>query len=207
MVKFNLVREIRELKNQLSYSKKYGFFFGAPWFLPRYFFPLSPLLSVLVITSAGEWLRKQTARPVMQGLALASAIGMLLAGSYVSLRQYHRGIHHPHFQVVEWVRSEVPARVWVGAIQTGTLGFFHDRTVNLDGKVNIHAYEALVQKREAEYVVKDTSIQYLVDWVGMKDWMNKPLVADNFELFESDSERNLEILRRRPGQDARERLD
>ena len=29
MVNFNLVREIRELKNQLSYSKKYGFFFGA----------------------------------------------------------------------------------------------------------------------------------------------------------------------------------
>ena len=29
MVKFNLVREIRELKNQLSYSKRYGFFFGA----------------------------------------------------------------------------------------------------------------------------------------------------------------------------------
>lgn len=29
MVKFNLVKEIRELKNQLSYSKKYGFFFGA----------------------------------------------------------------------------------------------------------------------------------------------------------------------------------
>ncbi|MBU2509742.1 SIR2 family protein [bacterium] len=29
MVKFNLVRELRELKNQLSYSKKYGFFFGA----------------------------------------------------------------------------------------------------------------------------------------------------------------------------------
>lgn len=29
MGKFNLVREIRELKNQLSYSKKYGFFFGA----------------------------------------------------------------------------------------------------------------------------------------------------------------------------------
>jgi len=29
MVKFNLLREIRELKNQLSYSKKYSFFFGA----------------------------------------------------------------------------------------------------------------------------------------------------------------------------------
>lgn len=29
MVSFNLIREIRELKNQLSYSKKYGFFFGA----------------------------------------------------------------------------------------------------------------------------------------------------------------------------------
>lgn len=29
MEKFNLVREIRELKSQLSYSKRYGFFFGA----------------------------------------------------------------------------------------------------------------------------------------------------------------------------------
>ena len=29
MVQFNLIREVRELKNQLSYSKKYGFFFGA----------------------------------------------------------------------------------------------------------------------------------------------------------------------------------
>lgn len=29
MVKFDLVREIRELKNQLSYSKRCGFFFGA----------------------------------------------------------------------------------------------------------------------------------------------------------------------------------
>ncbi len=29
MVKFNLVREVRELKNQLSYTKKYAFFFGA----------------------------------------------------------------------------------------------------------------------------------------------------------------------------------
>ena len=29
MTKFNLLREIKELKNQLSYSKRYGFFFGA----------------------------------------------------------------------------------------------------------------------------------------------------------------------------------
>ena len=29
MDKINLVREIRELKNQLSYSKNIGFFFGA----------------------------------------------------------------------------------------------------------------------------------------------------------------------------------
>lgn len=29
MAKFNIVREIKELKNQLSYSKRFGFFFGA----------------------------------------------------------------------------------------------------------------------------------------------------------------------------------
>ena len=29
MTKFNVVREVRELKNQLSYAKRFGFFFGA----------------------------------------------------------------------------------------------------------------------------------------------------------------------------------
>ena len=29
MSKFDVVREVKELKGQLSYSKRYGFFFGA----------------------------------------------------------------------------------------------------------------------------------------------------------------------------------
>ncbi|MCB9604175.1 MAG: hypothetical protein H6720_27950 [Sandaracinus sp.] len=173
----------------------YGLYFGAAWFLPRYFLPASPFLLLLsvalalgVLDRVGDVARR--ALPV----AGVAALGVM---TFLSYRQYGMGNQHPHFQVVDWVAQNVPEDAWVGAIQTGTLGFFHDRTVNLDGKVNIAAYEALVAHREGEYVVEDTEIQYLADWIGMRDWMNKPAIAEAFEVVVYDEEANLAVLRRR----------
>ena len=45
---------------------------------------------------------------------------------------------------VRWVDANVPDDVWVGARQTGTLGFFHDRTLGLDGQRGRAARAALV---------------------------------------------------------------
>ncbi|MFZ0962459.1 MAG: hypothetical protein WAO35_16300, partial [Terriglobia bacterium] len=39
-------------------------------------------------------------------------------------------------QQMALVQKYVPADAWVAAGQTGTLGFFRSRVVNLDGKVN-----------------------------------------------------------------------
>jgi hypothetical protein len=178
----------------------YGLFFGAPWFLSRYFLPLSPLVAVLLVAFVADgvsvpWMTTRSvfrrAQPALAALALLAAVG-------VSARHYARGDRHAHFHVVEWVRTHVPADTWVGAIQTGTLGYFHERTVNLDGKVNLAAYEALRERREGEYVAYETQIEYLVDWIGMRDWLTKPAIAENFELLEAAEEENLAVLRRKP---------
>lgn len=173
----------------------YGLYFGAAWFLPRYFLPTSPFL-ILVTVSLIAWLYAKAGQlgPRLAPVAAVLTLGVM---TFLSWRQYRQGDQHAHFQVVEWVRENVPEEVWVGAIQTGTLGFFHDRTVNLDGKVNVAAYEALVAGREGEYVVEDTEIQYLADWVGMRDWLTKPAIAANFELIVLDEDANLAVLRRR----------
>lgn len=172
----------------------YGLYFGAAWFLPRYFAPTSPFLVLASVSVfVGVWDRVER-RPTVAGLA---AVGMLAVMSVLAWRQHARGDRHMHFQVVAWVDQHVAEDEWVGAIQTGTLGFFHDRTINLDGKVNIAAYEALVAGREGEYVVQDTEIRYLADWIGMRDWMTKPAIAAHFEVVEYDEELNLAVLQRR----------
>jgi hypothetical protein len=112
-------------------------------------------------------------------------------------RAYEKGKSHMHFQVVRWVEQNVAVETWVGAIQTGTLGYFHDRTINLDGKVNIHAYNALITSRIADYVVDETQVAYLADWIGMLDWRTMPRIDENFEVVIADYERNLGVLKRK----------
>ena len=122
-------------------------------------------------------------------------IALVLLALGLNVRLYLRGDQHMHFQVVEWVEENVPPEVWVGAVQTGTLGFFHDRTINLDGKVNPEALQARKENRAPEYVV-EKGIQYLVDWVGIARWMDFPAISPHFELVVKDSQRNLAVLRR-----------
>lgn len=174
----------------------YGLTFGVGFFLSRYFFPFSPFLALLTVA----WVRRLLAAPAPRwALPAAAAVATLLVAA-LDVRLYLRGLtHQGHFQVVEWVQENVPDDVWVGAIQTGTLGFFHDRTINLDGKVNPRALEARLAGRTQEYVL-ETEIQYLADWAGGIDtWLEIPAFRGRFELVVSDPERNLAVLRREAG--------
>jgi hypothetical protein len=113
---------------------------------------------------------------------------------------YAKGQSHMHRQVVDWVRGHVPDSVWVGAPQTGTLGYFHDRTINLDGKVNPAALRVLLQEGHILNYVAASKIDYIVDWVGMADWPSlglSPAFEQQFEVVVRDPERNLAALRRR----------
>jgi hypothetical protein len=177
----------------LGLSCFYGLFFGAPWFMSRYLAPLSPFAAILWSVLAFEAVDRfaPSGRVILLPLSVAVALALALNG-----RTYLRGDRHAHFQCVDWVRENVPEESWVAAVQTGTLGYFHERTINLDGKVNPDAYEAIVEDRLDEYVLESPA-EFVVDWAGIADWARKPKIAAEFELVVHDPERGLGVLRRR----------
>jgi len=174
----------------------YGLSFGAGYFFSRYMFPLSPFLALLFgvvlrnvweFADSREW---KWAPPASALLLCALALGL-------NARLYRNGTSHMHFQVVDWVQEHVPDDAWVAAPQSGTLGFFHDRTINLDGKVNPAALAIRRAKGNMEKYILDQDIEYLADWEGLASWAKLPVLGPHFELVVDDPERNLAVLRRR----------
>jgi hypothetical protein len=180
----------------------YSLFFGAGHFLSRYFAPLAPLMitaAIAVALQAAARLAPGRARALASGAGAAgTALAMLLM-----LRLLIPGVHQQgHFQVVDWVRANVPENAWVGAVQTGTLGYWHDRTINLDGKVNPHALRARMEKGHVlDYVAEDTEIEYIADWPGIAGWVKMPegsgAFGRQFEVIVLDADGRLAVLRRR----------
>ena len=180
----------------------YGLFFGAAWFVSRYLSALSPLLWLLSITSAYLLLAGllRDRRTFMAcGAALTSMLLLVAVG--LAVLHFRGGRSNGHRQVVDWVQKNVDERQWVGAIQTGTLGYFHDRTINLDGKVNPKALRARIASGGVHnYVLDETPINYLVDWVGIASWVSTapdPRFGEAFEVVVDDKAANLGVLRRR----------
>lgn len=172
--------------------------FGAPYFLERYMMPLSPFAVLLTVTALSDaW---HTFAASASRLARAS-VATIVCGLLVTLLAqrhfafYAGGLAHLHWQVIEWVRQNLRDDTWVGSIQTGTLGFFHDRTINLDGKVNGDALRARLSGNTTRYVV-DSPIEYLIDWVGLETWHDDGPLQHTFELIVLDEARNLVVLKR-----------
>jgi hypothetical protein len=120
------------------------------------------------------------------------AVAALVAMLGLNTRDYAKGKTHMHFQVVEWVDANVPKDAWVAATQTGTLGYFHDRTINLDGKVNPEALRARLSPGQPDGIpqyILDKKVAYLADWAGITTWMKRPLIAGHFELVVNDPTR------------------
>ena len=170
----------------------YGLVFGAGYFLARYFTPLSIFAAILSVAWLGERAARSRQWRVFANAALVAACAIAVA---LHARNYLGALPHQHQQVVTWVERNVPDQVWVGAVQTGTLGFFHDRTINLDGKVNPDALAARLAGRTQAYVV-DSPIQYVADWAGIAAWAETPPMRGSFELLVNDEAHNLAVLRR-----------
>lgn len=179
----------------------YGFFFGAAHFLSRYLAPLAPLMIVAALAAALETGRLLVrARP--QALAWAYAGGGLALSLGLLVHAALPGVtREGHEQVIAWVGENVPEEAWVGAPQTGTLGYWHDRTYNLDGKVNPEALEARRTVGHVLDYVTASRIDYVVDWAGVGGWIDFPAAkggfAEAFELVLRDDAANLSVMRRK----------
>jgi hypothetical protein len=169
------------------FATYYGAFFGAGHFLSRYTAPISILcafLTVSVVMSA------RVPAPLAR-IAFPALLGLLAL--FLDLRVYRKSHEQMHFQVVTWVEANVPTEEWVGAIQSGTVGFFHDRTINLDGKTNPDALKARDAGRMREYIL-GSPIRYLADWSGIAGW--RSMLAPYFQVIVDDPNANLGVLKR-----------
>jgi hypothetical protein len=177
----------------------YGLLFGAAHFVSRYLFPVSPffaLTSTSFVVLAGR--RLYLGGGATRWIPPTLVAGVVLLAAALNARVYHasgRGSAVDHRAVVQWVRANVPPDAWVAAVQTGTLGFFHERTVNLDGKVNPHALAARLEGRIPHYVVQ-LPIAYIADWAGLASWIRLDPIDRHFEVVVHDPTRNLAVLRR-----------
>jgi hypothetical protein len=176
----------------------YVLFFDAPYFLRRYLFPLSPFLALLwggVAERAGRRLAASRMRFAAPVLVLLLLVNFWLRNGLATRGRWRQG---PMFQGVEWVANQLDETRWVAAFQSGTLGFFHDRTLNLDGKVNPGALAAIEAGRHQAYVVASPA-EYVVDWAGfLEPWSRSdPLVLQHFEWVVLDREGNFAVLGRR----------
>lgn len=185
-------------------SLYYGLFFGAPWFVPRYLSILSPMLwfTLAVVAYLGIAAMPRIGNRLTMGMTVAAA-AMVLFSLALTAHFFSRGTDHPHKQVVEWVRGNAGPADWVAAVQTGTLGYFHDRTLNLDGKVNPAALRELLRRGHIFEYVSASNARFIADWNGLSDWPKSPQAETfnrNFDLIVADPAKNLAVFRRKATQ-------
>jgi hypothetical protein len=183
----------------LAIAAYYGLNFGAPHFLSRYMSVLAPLLIVAALWVAIDLARRVLAGRWQGGVAVLGLGAVALSVALLARPLLPGAEGQGHFQVVDWVRSNVPEETWVGAVQTGTLGYWHDRTINLDGKVNPDALAAIRDEGNVLRYVADSDIAFLADWEGIAHWVTDyPEFGQVFEVVTHVPEANLAVLRRRP---------
>jgi hypothetical protein len=109
----------------------YVLVFTVEWYMNRYLIPAS-LASATLIPLMLERLHRRYAQVI---LAL-NILSTLAIGGY-TYRLVTDTTYEDHWG---WVRDHLADTTWVAAAQSGTLGYFHQRTINTDGKVNSEIY-------------------------------------------------------------------
>ncbi len=145
--------------------------FGPWWFMERYLAPLL-LLTIPWLATALE-LRRPPPRALgalaaLVLLANVPVFAVLAAGSNEppawAARDSNLGAHRNlnYTEQVAWIREHVAPGCTVGGFEAGTLVYFRDHVVNLDGKVDHDALEARMEGRTPEYV-DERGIDFIVD--------------------------------------------
>jgi hypothetical protein len=140
----------------------YGATSRAWWMYSRYAAPAA-LAGIPAIAVAFVFVTGSRFRLAAGALIAGSFVCAILARPALSARADAR---RPHLTLLDVAEREVPPGALVGALQSGTLGFFRDHVVNLDGKVN---EDALARKDDLPGYCRDEKIEWIVDWPFLLD--------------------------------------
>jgi hypothetical protein len=136
--------------------------FAATHFYTRYFSALS-LVSVPLLGYVGLELGRRMPRVVL-GISVVLALGFI--GAVWTVACGRMGANPMYAAQLPLVREYVPEGEAVGAGQSGTLGYFRDKVLNLDGKVNPEALR--YQGRIREYL-QERQVRWFCDWPEYAD--------------------------------------
>ncbi len=172
----------------------YAIFFGVWWMITRYFFPITPFMGILIGGILGTLWESSTLIQKTKLYPLC-AVFLVLSTAYYHNEEFITGRYNAHFVISKWAKNNVKEDTWVAAWQSGMLGYFHDRTINLDGKVNPLALNAYRDKGIGEYA-QSTKAEYIIDWRSIALNKDFKYIPDYFTVIEDDPQSNLAVLQR-----------
>ena len=164
----------------------------AVYFYLRYFSPylIIPVLMIVFIFAALYKKYKAVIIILLTGFAF-----MVIGASYLFFTK--TGFHGSGFlnHQVELVREHVPADETVASGQTGTIGYFRDNVLNLDGKVNA---EALNYRENMPEYLEQKKVRWFCDWMmGVEFFLGDNPVKNGWVKVDSSGDfylyRNIEI--------------
>jgi hypothetical protein len=130
----------------------------ATHFYPRYLALLAlPALYLWARLAVGLWARfPKVTTTAIAGIA---GVGLIFTASFHAPSTFSG--NEMYRDQLPVVRSLVPPDDQVAAGQSGTLGYFRDHVVNLDGKVNI---DALRRRDDMAAYLSEMDVHWLCDW-------------------------------------------
>jgi len=143
----------------------YSFYIFGAFFFIRYYYPLyfvACLCGAFLMQDALDWFRLRGLS--MRRAAAGAAIGYAALFTAFSLSQAFRSQPmYPFYDIAQWVHENTAEDETIGVFQCGTIGYLSGRrTINLDGKVNHGAFEAL-KCGQLERYIRDEGIDVVVD--------------------------------------------
>jgi len=137
----------------LILSCYYGIVTFATYFYQRYTVLTAPLVLILVLLKVNEATRTQR-----RIIFVAFLISLLQFSVFYHSTKSENALYDNQ---VNLVMESIPEDQVVGARQSGTLGYFRNRVINLDGKVNPRAPK---DEHAMHRYLKSVNIDWLCDW-------------------------------------------
>ena len=170
---------------------------SAGQFFERYFTPLKLLTFLLLALLIVRGLSRIDGRPVAAALVLTLAVATVGSNLYWTARDYGRPWRsHLGPEAYEIVRSPYAAGTSrIGMAESGRLAFLYPaRVVNLDGKMNVEALQALLAGRLDRYIqsanldyimLHDGDVSYFDETIPTwrKNWRPHGMMS-GFDVFE-----------------------
>lgn len=150
----------------------YSFYVIGYWFNQRYTMPVSESLAVLgSCFLLGRVKLVKRSHFVALGASITLVFGLTYAMYYL-LHPAYSWIFYGSASLIDneldaasiWMNTHLAPTDRIGAFQSGLMGYYsHSQFINLDGKVNVAAHEAMRAGDIWNYICNEAKLNYVVD--------------------------------------------